>query len=43
MSEDCERKFFQLKHNLITKYYNNNNKTTKKAKENIISSSLRIP
>jgi len=38
MSEDCEKKIFQLKHNLITESYNNN--TTKKEKENIISSSL---
>jgi len=37
MSEDCERKIFQLKDNLITESYN---KTIEKGKENIISSSL---
>ena len=38
MSEDCERKIFQFKYNLITESYKN--KITKKGKENIISSSL---
>jgi len=38
MSEDCERKIFQFKYNLITESYKN--KITKKGKENVISSSL---